>query len=213
MSHQSSWAALFAGIAIVCCWTIRLTGQEADLLHKFQKQNQSAADRLKAEAARLLRQPTGTFADADAERLRKVLGQLQGDRLLPKSERLVLVRQLQERLRLYKELAQNAAPPPVTPTPAGAPVGDPKARVSPASLVIGGATVNVPDGGVRVIGGAGFMSQGRNEGGVPVLGKVPDLGRGFRNVGYGSSVGTIQSSVSVRIIILEEEAAKLMRQK
>ena len=211
MSHKSSLVPLFAGIALGCVCASSRADQEADLLHKFQKQNQSTADKLKEEAARLLRQPTGSAAEADVQQLRKVLGQLQEDRQLPKGERIVLVRQLQERLRLNKELAEKA-PPPAAPPPTP-PAGDPKVRVSPASVVISGATVNVPDGGVRTLGGAGFMSEGRNEGGVPGLGKLPYFGRGFRNVGFGSTVGSVQTSVSVRIIILEEEAAKLMGQK
>jgi hypothetical protein len=70
-------------------------------------------------------------------------------------------------------------------------------------------TVRVPDGGVRVQGSFSFVPEGRNEAGVPGLGKMPYLDRGYRNVGTGRSVFHIQRSYSVRIIRMEEEEAKL----
>jgi hypothetical protein len=189
MAHRSIWAILLTAVLFGSLGAGARADSEADLLQKFQKQNQSAADKLRQEATRLLK----AKAPSDAEPLRKVLAQLQDDRQLPSGERSALVRQLQERLRLCAR-------------------SEPKLRVSPSAFVgIDGATVNVPDGGVRVLGGAGFRSEGRNEGGVPVLGKVPYLGRGFRNVGAGSSTTSVQTSVSVRIIILEEESEKLLR--
>lgn len=211
MSRRSCLILLLTAIALSCFSASGRADQEADLLRKFQKQNQTTADRLKQEAARLLSQRTGLHPEKDLEALRRVLTQLQEDRLLPSSERIVLVRQLQERLRLCKRLAEKVSPP--VPAALNPPADDPKLRVMPTTLVLGGATVNVPDGGVRVLGGSGFMSEGRNEGGVPGLGKLPYVGRGFRNVGAGSSIGSVQASVSVRIIILEEEAAKLSGQK
>jgi general secretion pathway protein D len=66
-------------------------------------------------------------------------------------------------------------------------------------------TVTIPDGGSVLVGGYSRMSEGRNEFGVPVLGKVPYLAPGFRNVGYGRDVKSVRVIASVRIINLEEE--------
>ncbi len=67
------------------------------------------------------------------------------------------------------------------------------------------STLSVPDGGEASLGSYSTSSMGRNEQGVPVLGKVPGLGRGFRNIGYGRSVGSARVSVRVRVIDLREE--------
>ena len=84
----------------------------------------------------------------------------------------------------------------------------------PAVLVVTNAgTARVPDGGVRVLSSFSTFSAARNEAGVPILGGVPYLGRGFRNVGYGQFAGRIQTSVSVRIVSLAEEDARLLGQK
>jgi type II secretory pathway component GspD/PulD (secretin) len=66
-------------------------------------------------------------------------------------------------------------------------------------------TVTVPDRGQVLLGGYSRVSEGRNEFGTPGLGKVPYLGRGFGNVGYGREVKTGQVIVGVRIINLYEE--------
>jgi hypothetical protein len=66
-------------------------------------------------------------------------------------------------------------------------------------------TVTVPDGGSVTLGGYDQLSEGRSEFGVPGLSRVPYLGRGFRNVGYGRSVISRRVSVSVRVIDLHEE--------
>jgi Flp pilus assembly secretin CpaC len=66
-------------------------------------------------------------------------------------------------------------------------------------------TVTVPDGGQVLLGGYSRVSEGRSEYGAPGLGKVPYLGRGFRNVGYGREMKTGQVVVGVRIINLYEE--------
>jgi hypothetical protein len=66
-------------------------------------------------------------------------------------------------------------------------------------------TVTVPDGGTVTLGGYSRLSEGRNEFGPPVLGKLPYAGRAFRNVGYGRSVQSTRVTVGARIIILEEE--------
>ena len=126
----------------------------------------------------------------------------------------------QDRLPSYPESAsKKPAPAPpaslaATPSqPAVAPVSgaDAKLRVGPwVRVTTGAGTVLVPDGGTAVQRSFSTVDDGRNEGGVPILGKVPYLGRGFRNVGHGRFLGTVQSSVSVRIIRLADEDARLL---
>jgi type II secretory pathway component GspD/PulD (secretin) len=75
-------------------------------------------------------------------------------------------------------------------------------------LVIGASvstTVSAPDGGTVTVGGYGRLSEGRTEFGPPGLGKLPGVGRGLRNVGYGRSLVGTRVSASVRIIDLHEE--------
>jgi Flp pilus assembly secretin CpaC len=86
------------------------------------------------------------------------------------------------------------------------------ASLSGMSFRPGGSTslrlttsVIVPDGGEALLGGYKSMSSGRNESGVPVLGKVPYLGRGFRNVGYSESLHSTTASVRVRVIRMADE--------
>jgi hypothetical protein len=66
-------------------------------------------------------------------------------------------------------------------------------------------SVVVPDGGEALLGGYSSLSEGRNEFGVPVLGKTPYLNRGFDNVGAGRSIRRSTVSVRVRVISLAEE--------
>lgn len=61
-------------------------------------------------------------------------------------------------------------------------------------------TVNVPDRGSAFMGGITRSSSGRNELGVPGLGGIPMLGRGFRNVGIGRDQSAAGMSTSVYII-------------
>jgi hypothetical protein len=68
-----------------------------------------------------------------------------------------------------------------------------------------GTSVVVPDGGEALVAGYSTRSEGRNEYGVPGLGKVPYAGRAFNNVGSGRSVGRTTVSVKVRVISLAEE--------
>ncbi len=78
--------------------------------------------------------------------------------------------------------------------------------VVPTFLNIGVATTaTVPDGGTALLGGYSRLSEGRTEYGPPVLGRVPGLGRGFHNAGYGRSVVSGKVTASVRIISLYEE--------
>ncbi len=71
------------------------------------------------------------------------------------------------------------------------------------------STVSVPDQGSAYLGGIKRASEGRNEFGVPMLGKLPYAGRLFKNVGIGRDVSAGNMHVTARIIIPEEEEAKL----
>jgi hypothetical protein len=76
----------------------------------------------------------------------------------------------------------------------------------PIATITGVQTsVMVPDGGSVTIGGYSNLSEGRSEFGAPVPGKVPILGRGFRNVGTGRSATSRKIIIKVRVIDLREE--------
>jgi len=66
-------------------------------------------------------------------------------------------------------------------------------------------TVTAPDGGTVLLGSINRVSEGSNERGVPLLGKVPGLNRLFKNRGIGREVSASNFTVTPRIIILEEE--------
>lgn len=66
-------------------------------------------------------------------------------------------------------------------------------------------TVNVPDGGTVLLGGIKRLSEGRNEGGVPILSKIPYLKRLFSNSAIGRETTSLLMTVTPRIIIQEEE--------
>jgi general secretion pathway protein D len=70
-------------------------------------------------------------------------------------------------------------------------------------------TVSVPDGGTILLGGIKRLSEGRNERGVPLLSKFPYVNRLFKNVGIGRTTQSLMMMVTPRIIIQEEEEAKL----
>ncbi len=71
-------------------------------------------------------------------------------------------------------------------------------------------TVSVPDGGTVLLGGIKRLREGRNEFGVPILSKVPYINRLFKNVGLGRTTDSLMLMVTPRIIIQEEEEAKLV---
>jgi len=77
------------------------------------------------------------------------------------------------------------------------------------SFVTVSTTVSVPDGGTVLLGGIKRLSEGRNEFGVPILNKVPYINRLFKNVGIGRETQSLMMMVTPRIIIQEEEEAKL----
>lgn len=66
-------------------------------------------------------------------------------------------------------------------------------------------TVNVPDGGTALLGGIKRLSEGRNEGGVPILSKIPYIKRLFSNSVIGRETTSMLMTVTPRIIIQEEE--------
>lgn len=70
-------------------------------------------------------------------------------------------------------------------------------------------TVSVPDGGTILLGGVKRSREIRNERGVPLLSKVPYVNRLFRNVSIGRETSSLMMMVTPRIIIQEEEIAKL----
>ncbi len=70
-------------------------------------------------------------------------------------------------------------------------------------------TVTVPDGGTVLLGGVKRMREQRLEFGVPVLSKTPYINRLFRNIGVGRRTDSLMLMVTPRIIILEEEEARL----
>jgi general secretion pathway protein D len=70
-------------------------------------------------------------------------------------------------------------------------------------------TVSVPDGGTVLLGGIKRLREGRTERGVPILSKVPWVSRLFKNVGIGRDANSLMMMVTPRIIIQEEEEAKL----
>ena len=71
-------------------------------------------------------------------------------------------------------------------------------------------TVTVPDGGTVLLGGLKSLREARNENGVPILSKIPYVNRLFKNVGIGRETRSMMMMVTPRIIILEEEEAKLL---
>lgn len=70
-------------------------------------------------------------------------------------------------------------------------------------------TVSVPDGGTVLLGGVKRLSEERREEGVPMLSKLPYISRLFKNVGIGRTTQSLMMMVTPRIIIQEEEEARL----
>jgi len=65
-------------------------------------------------------------------------------------------------------------------------------------------TVSVPDRGSALMGGVSRAADGRNEFGVPILGKVPFFGRPFKNTGIGNERSSATTHVSAYIHDLNE---------
>ncbi|MBI1248053.1 general secretion pathway protein GspD [bacterium] len=77
------------------------------------------------------------------------------------------------------------------------------------SFVTVSTTVSVPDGGTVLLGGIKRLSEERRERGIPVFSKLPYINRLFRDVGIGRTTQSLMMMVTPRIIIQEEEEAKL----
>jgi general secretion pathway protein D len=71
-------------------------------------------------------------------------------------------------------------------------------------------TVSCPDGGTVLLGGIKRLSEGRVEGGVPILNKIPYIQRLFSNTAIGRDTQSIMIMVTPRIIIQEEEENYIM---
>lgn len=71
-------------------------------------------------------------------------------------------------------------------------------------------SVKVPDGGTVLLGGIKRLSEGRNEGGVPILSKIPYLKRLFTNSAIGRETTSLMMMVTPRIIIQQEEEEFVM---
>ena len=66
-------------------------------------------------------------------------------------------------------------------------------------------SVRVPDGGEALVGRYSRVSEGRNEFGTPVLGKLPGLNRALITVGAGRSIRNTSVSVQARVIRMADE--------
>ena len=71
-------------------------------------------------------------------------------------------------------------------------------------------TVTAPDGGTVLLGGIKSLRESRNEYGVPILGKLPFVGRGFRNVGFGREVSSGMMTVTPHIHMFDEMERELL---
>src|SRR4051812_33052213 len=79
-------------------------------------------------------------------------------------------------------------PPPDPPAQAAPAVRVTLNATSPAAGLSVQTTVRVPDGGTALVGGYSRLFESRSAYGSPVLGKVPYVSRGARNVGYGRTI-------------------------
>jgi Flp pilus assembly secretin CpaC len=62
------------------------------------------------------------------------------------------------------------------------------------------STVSVPDGGTAYLGGNTTVRSGSNGAAVPILGRIPGVGRAFQNRAYGNDVTTNRTWVTARIL-------------
>jgi type II secretory pathway component GspD/PulD (secretin) len=64
--------------------------------------------------------------------------------------------------------------------------------------------VMVPDGGGIVVGGVKRSAEGQNSAGVPGLGNIPGVGRGFGNRAIGRETGNSALSIHPQVLIMSE---------
>jgi type II secretory pathway component GspD/PulD (secretin) len=101
-----------------------------------------------------------------------------------------------------------------TPRTITLPSVSPAAQALPTTTTINiQTTVAGPDGGTVILGGYSDAAEARHEFGVPGLGQLPIVGRGFRNVGYGRRTSSVRVTASWRIIDLEEEEVRQTGEK
>jgi hypothetical protein len=186
---------------------------ETDLLQKFQQQNHQAARQLKLDVEQNLGNAIalcGGEPEKALDLLRRSQESLKNDGNLSAGERTELLRSLEERVREAKARIKSKEEAAKDRTTAI------KATIIlpvPGVVQLGiNTTVSVPDGGTVVVGGFKSSMEGRNEFGVPGLGKVPYLGRLGRNTSYGRQGTSVQINVSTRIIDLAEEDRRLLSQ-
>lgn len=72
-----------------------------------------------------------------------------------------------------------------------------------------GTTVMVPDGGSAFLGGVNSHQSGSTSRGVPILGKLPGIGRAFNNRAFGVNESSRQTRVKATIIDLQEMDAAI----
>lgn len=72
--------------------------------------------------------------------------------------------------------------------------------------------VLVPDGGTISLGGINRSAVGSIQVGVPGLGNIPFLGRGFRGGAIGWNQSVHQSSLSVQVISMKELEQQILQQ-
>lgn len=75
-----------------------------------------------------------------------------------------------------------------------------------------GTTVVIPDGGAAYLGGVGRAAYGSHSSGVPMLGKLPYVGRLFGNRGFGSEVNQTSAWATATIIDLGEMDRRLLEE-
>ena len=71
------------------------------------------------------------------------------------------------------------------------------------------SSVLVPDQGSASLGGVNSFQSGSSSSGVPVLGRLPGIGRAFNNRAFGANTNSSQVRVHATIIDLEEMDAAL----
>ncbi len=73
-------------------------------------------------------------------------------------------------------------------------------------------TVNVPDQGAAYLGGVDRQAMGSDSRGVPILGKIPGVGRLFRNRAIGQETSAKRAWVTATIIDFQEMDEAILQQ-
>ena len=75
------------------------------------------------------------------------------------------------------------------------------------SVTVVRTTVNVPDGGTLLMGGLSYTFDNEMESGIPVLSKIPLLGKLFTRRGFTTEKNNVIILVKPTIIIQQEQEA------